>query len=280
VTRILWPTDYGKSADFSTEARVDALGEAIQLWPHSSLYQQRALIFQTLADTQDGPASREPSERAIADYQEAVRLHSMDPALAVNLGNRLSLAQRDAEAELCYARVIELQGGMERGFRGHFSFATHFLRKGSRLYRPDAPQAARAALELAAQQIEASVKDIRGSSTDMWEPRLAIHENLGFTREAAGDFPGAMEAYNFASTLGGGGRVHYRVGVLLGKMAVESWSKRRAPEALSGFTQARQRIGQAGDVLPPGVTPAQRAEYIAYLDRMIAFLVGAKIKPG
>jgi tetratricopeptide (TPR) repeat protein len=279
VTRILWPTQYGKSADSSAEAHMDALGEAIQLWPHAFLYQQRALVFQTLADAQKGPASREPAERSIADYQEAGRLHPFDPAPVVNLANRLSLAQRDADAESCYAKAVELQGGMESGFRGHFSFATHYLRKGSRLYRPDAPQAARAALELAAQQIETSVQDIRGCSSDMWEPRLAIHENLGFTREAAGDFPGALEAYRFASTLGGGARIHYRVSVLLGKMAVEAWSKRRAPEALSGFTQARQRIGQAGDVLPPGVTFNQRAEYIAYLDRMIAFLVGAKIQP-
>lgn len=43
--------------------------------------------------------------------------------------------------------------------------------------------------------------------------------------------------------------------------------------------EAKKYIGQADNQHPAGVTPAQRAEYIAYLDQRIAFLKGAKIEP-
>ena len=113
----------------------------------------------------------------------------------------------------------------------------------------------------------------------MREPRVAIHESLGTAREATGDREGALESYNFAASSIGGTRAHYRAGVLIGKMAVEAWSKRRPAEALTRFIEARRRIGQAGNLLPEGVTPSQRVEYLAYLDRTIAFLKGAKVEP-
>lgn len=88
-----------------------------------------------------------------------------------------------------------------------------------------------------------------------------------------------MEVYDFASGLQNGKRVNYRAGVLIGKMAVEDWSKRRAGEALYKFIEARRRVGLAGKELPVGVTPSQSVEYIDYLDRTIAFLKGAKVTP-
>ena len=94
-----------------------------------------------------------------------------------------------------------------------------------------------------------------------------------------GDSEGALESYNFATTLHDGRRAHYRAGVLVGKMAVETWSQRRPGEALKHFIEARRRIAQAGNQLPLGVTPSQSAEYVAYLDRTIAFLKGAKVEP-
>ena len=279
VTRVLWSTYFSKQPPPSAESRIDAFSDAIQLWPQSTFYQERAAICQTMTGSSGGPGFREPAELAINDYQAAARLHPYDPALAVNRANLLSHLQRDAEAEQEYAKAIELQGGMECAFRGHFSLATHCLHKGLRLFRADAPQPALESLECAATHIEEAVKQMPWVMTDMHEPRIAIHAGLGGAREAAGDRPGALRAYDFASTIPSGARAHYQAGVLLGKMAVEEWSQRRASEALKHFLEARKRLGQAGTTLPAGTTPDQRATYIAYLDRTIAFLKGAKVEP-
>jgi tetratricopeptide (TPR) repeat protein len=279
VTRILWPTHFSKQPATSAEARIDALSDALRIWPQAAFYQERANVFQILADSSDNPGFREPAERAIDDYLEASRLHPFNPEPAVNRANLLSRMQRDAEAEEWYGKAIQLQGGMEPGFRSHFSLAKHFLLKGLSKYDPEKPEATHAALELAAEQMEKAVKKMHWVIQDMREPRVSIHENLGTAREAVGDREGALEAYNFAATLQGGMRAHYRAGVLIGKMAVEAWTNRRPAEAMKYFMEARKRLNQAGGNLPQGVTPSQRAEYIAYLDYQIAFLKGAKIEP-
>jgi tetratricopeptide (TPR) repeat protein len=278
VTRILWPTYFSKQAATSAESRIDALTEAIQLWPQPTLYQDRAFVFQTLAAADEGPGGREYAERAAGDYQEASRLNPFDPGPVINRANLLSQLKRDAEAEEWFAQAIRLQSGMEPGFRSHFSLATHYLRKGLRLFDPEKPEPAHEALELSAAQIEAAVKKMHWVVPDMREPRVSIHENLGTAREAVGDREGALASYDFAASQIGGTRAHYRAGVLIGRMAVEAWSNRRPSEALSRFIEARRRIGFAGN-LPEGVTPSQRLEYLAYLDRTIAFLKGAKVTP-
>jgi tetratricopeptide (TPR) repeat protein len=279
VTRILWPTYFSKQAATSTESRIDALSAAIRIWPQSEFYQDRATVFQTLAGSSEQPAFREYAERAIGDYQEASLLQPFDPGLAVNRANLLSQLQRDAEAEKTYEMAIALQGGMEPAYRGRFSFANHYLRKGLRLFDPANPEPARDALELAASQVETAVGQMHWMLPDMWEPRVSIHESLGTAREATNEPDAALESYNFAATLRGGTRAHYRAGVLIGKLAVEAWTQRNPSEALKLFIEARKRVGQAGNNLPEGVTPSQRIEYIDYLDRTIAFLKGAKVEP-
>jgi uncharacterized membrane protein YuzA (DUF378 family) len=281
VTRILWPTYFSKQPSTSTEARIDALTEAIQLWPQSTLYQDRAFVFQTLATATEGQAIRESAERAIDDYQEASILNPFDPGPAINRANLLSQVERDAEAEEWFSKAIQLQGGMEAGFRGHFSLAMHLFHKGLRKFVPEKPDSALDALESAAKHIEEAVKQ-----TPPWvihvsgrDSRISIHESLGTVREAAGDRVGALQAYDFASTIPTGNRAHYRAGVLIGKMAVEAWSNRRPAEAMKYFMDARKRVGLAGGNLPQGVTPSQRAEYLAYLDYQIAFLKGARVEP-
>jgi tetratricopeptide (TPR) repeat protein len=279
VTRVLWPSYFSKQAAASTEARIDALTEAIRIWPLSEFYQDRAAIFQTLAGSRDQSAFREYAERAIDDYQEASLLLPFDPGTQVNRANLLSQLKRDTEAESAYALAIGLQGGMEPAYRGHFSLANHFLSKGLRLYDATNPESGHEALERSATQIETAVEQMHWTIPDMVEPRVAIHESLGTAREAVGDRDGALASYDFAATLAGGNRAHYRAGVLIGKIAVEAWSNRKPSEALAGFMEARKRIGQAVNALPQGVTPSQRIEYIDYLDRTIAFLKGAKVEP-
>ena len=167
---------------------------------------------------------------------------------------------------------------MEPGFRGHFSFATHALRKGLGQFRPETPQAAVATLQRAAEQIETAVQQMHWIIPDMVEPRVVIHESLGRAREAAGDRKGALESYNFAASLANGTRAHYRAALLLEKTAVDTWAERRPGEAMALFMDAKQRL-EAATELPPDATPSQRREHLAYLDRTIAFLKGAKVEP-
>jgi len=280
VTTILWPVYFGKTPELPVENRVDALTEAIAIWPQSELLGDRARIYQELAMARiDGPGFREPAELAVGDYEEAERLHPFEPAFPINRANLLSRLDRDDEAEAAYALGAALQGGMEPGFRGRFSLAMHHLRKNLRDSDRQDPVAALAALEVAAIQIEKAVDAMHWVMADMREPRLLIHESLGFAREQAEDPEAALEAYDFASLLPGGRRVHYRAALLLGRQAVADWSARRPSEALSGFIEARRRAAMSGADLPEGVTPEDRKEYIAYLDRMIAFLKGANIEP-
>jgi tetratricopeptide (TPR) repeat protein len=280
ATLALWSTWFSKQPETSAESRIDALTEAIRIWPLAELYQTRAGVFQMLALKQTGsPGFNEPAELSIADYTEAARLHPREPSYPVNRANLLSQLGHDNEAEAAFASGIRLQGGMEPGFRGHFSLATHQLRKGLKSLDAGNKEAALTSLEISAKEIEAAVSKMHWVTAEMHEPRAAIHESLGTLRETTGDRDGARAAYDFAAALQKGKRAHYRAGSLIGKMAVEAWSQRQPSKALTLFIEARKRVAQAGNELPAGVTPSQQAEYIAYLDRSIAFLKGAKVQP-
>lgn len=281
VTRILWPAYFSKLAAISTDSRIDALTAAIGIWPQAALYQDRAGVLQELAASGTEADFREFAGRAIEDYREAARLHPFDPGPEINRANLLGYLLRDQEAEEAYARAIALQGGMEPAFRGHFSLAAHYCRKGLRSFDPESPEAALDAFGLAAIEIEKAVEETPPwiINSDGRSLRISIYENLGTAREAVGDREGALQAYDFAASIPTGWGAHYRAGVLIGKMAVEAWTSRQPSEAMKWFIEARRRIGQARGKLPEGVTPDQRAEYLAYLDRTIQFLKGAKVEP-
>ena len=279
VTAALWTSYFSKIPVVSAEAKADALTEAIRLWPTAAFYQERAAVHQNAAASENETEAAPAAERAIADYQEAEKLHPHDPALVVNRANLLGQLRRDQEAEAAYDQAIHLQGGMEPAFRGHYSLAQHLMRKGVRLFSAAEPEETLEAMEIAAQQMEEAVKEMHWVTREMEHPRVAIHESLGAAREANGDYKGAMEAYEFATKLPQGGTAHYRAGLLYGKMAAASWNNRRPAEALAYFIEAKKRIGPVRP-LPEGVTPSQRLEYLAYLDNTINFLQGAKITPG
>jgi O-antigen ligase/tetratricopeptide (TPR) repeat protein len=278
VTQILWPSYLGKVAATSSEARVEALTEAIRRWPQATFYQERAFVFQEAAAAGAGPKTQAAAEQAIRDFETAGLLHPYDPSPVVNRANLLSHLHRDAEAEAAYNRAIQLQGGMEPAFRSRFSLANHLLRKSIRQFNPQDPSPALASVEIATQQIEEATAQMHWVTPDMRDPRVSIHESLGAAREANGDYQGAMAAYDFAVSLTNGARAHYRAGVLHAKMATTAWNERRPAEALAHFIEAKNRIGRTNE-LPQGVTPSQRAEYLAYLDRTLTFLKGAKIEP-
>jgi hypothetical protein len=150
-----------------------------------------------------------------------------------------------------------------------------------RKFHDKKPEIALAVLGRAAEHMEEAVKQTppHDFSDDERNLRISIDESLGAVREAMGDRAGALRAYDLACSIPTGTRVHYHAAVLIGKMAVDEWSKRRPSEALGHFMEARKRLSQAGSALPQGVTASQHAEYCAYLDGMIAFLKGAKIEP-
>jgi len=278
VTRALWPVYFSKQPLTSSESKIDALTEAIQLWPQSGFLQERAMNYQQIARESEDKIYQDSLAAALTDYRRAATLHPYEPSLPINRANLLSELQRDSEAEEAYAAGVRLQGGMESGFRAHYSLAIHFLRKGLRQFSPEVPAKSLDSLELASEHIETAVKQMQWITPDMLEARLSIHESLGAAREAAGDRTGALECYKFAGTLENGNRAHYRSCILIGKMAAETWAARRPSEALGLFIKARAEIGTASQ-LPQGVAPSQRMEYMAYLDQTIAFLRGAGIAP-
>ena len=279
VLKTLWPVYFSKAAIPSAESQIEAYGKAIRIWPQSVFFQERGAIYQKLSDEGPDKDSEMNARLAIRDYLSAHKLHPYDPATLVNLANVHSNLGEDSEAENYFTRAIQLQGGMEPGFRSHFSFANHLHRKGLRLFDPSDSDPAHDAMEVAAEQMEIAVKKMHWVIGDMIQPRVSVHESLGTTRESVGDREGALQSYDFAASLQGGSRAHYRAGVLIGKMAVDDWSKRRAGEALYKFIEARRRVGLARNELPVGVTPSQSVEYIDYLDRTIAFLKGANVTP-
>jgi tetratricopeptide (TPR) repeat protein len=280
VYQIVWQVHFGKLPETAAETRIDALSEAIRIWPQSELYQDRASIRQYLAaSSMEGPAFTEAAELAIEDYHQAERLHPHEPSHSINSGNLQSQLGLDEAAEESFARGIGLQGGMEPGFRGHFSLAKHYLRKGGRLFDSQNPAAALDSLERAAEEIETACKEMHWVTGDMHAPRVTIHTYLGNAREAEGDDAGALAAYDFAASLRDGGRANHLAGALIGKMAVDAWKQRKPEKALGGFIEARRRIHMAGGHLPAGVTADDRKEFLAYLDGMIAFLKGAKVEP-
>ena len=278
VTQILWPSYFSKQATTSPESKTTALTAAIAVWPVSEFYTDRAMLSQAAAATPAGRTTEETTQNAIRDYQQAGNLHSYDPGIQVNLANLLSQKRRDSEAEAAYDRAIRLQGGMEPAFQARYFLATHLLQKAQRQFTAEDPSPALTTLELAAQQMEQSVKNMRWAAPDIHDARVAVHENLGAAREANGDYLGAGQAYDFASTLIAGSKAHYRAGLLLGKQADAAWRDRRPAEALRDFIEAKRRIGMASE-LPANVTPDQRLENLAHLDRSIDYLKGAKVEP-
>ena len=273
VTQILWPSYFGR-LPVSADAKAAALGEAIQLWPQTVFYQERAAIYQSAAAKDKKAATQEAMEQAIRDYEIAEQLHPYDPSPAVNRANLLGFQRRDPEAAIAFDRAIQLQGGMEPAFRARFSLANYLTRKGLR--QSDKAEAL-ATQENAARQMERAAQEMHWVILDMWNPRVTVHENLGLAREAIGDSQAALQAYDFAAALQNGSKVHYRAGVLIGKMASPIWADQHPAEAFGYFLESKRRIGMAKE-LPRNVTPAHRDEFLAYVDRAIGLMKAAKIQ--
>lgn len=280
VTAALWPMYLAKVPLSTAEAKVDALSEAIAIWPTAAFYQERASIHHLVASESTGAQARDAAENAISDYMEAADLHPFDPGIPINRANLLSELRRDKEAEDAYDLAIHLQGGMEPAFRARFSLASHLMKKAARAFSPESPENALAILENAAVQIEQTAKEMHWITPDLRSTRVTIHESLGAAREANGNYDGAMEAYDFVCSLPTGEKGHYRAAILNGKIAAAAWNARNSPLAMAYFIEARRRLSATSETtLPEGVSMVNRAEYLKYLNDTINFMTGAKIQP-
>ena len=281
VTKELWPVYNNKHHAASTNLRIDALGEAIRIWPHSEMHMDRARLLHELAGNTKGEESIQWGSKALADYEAAAKIHPYDPAFVINQAIILSGLGETAKAEATFQRAIELQGGMEAGFRSHHAYASHLARKGLAQLESDDKTSALATLQAAAQHIEQAVQGGGGYArgNEGRNLRVNTHELLGAAHETNGNNPQALESYNFAATLPMGNRAHYRAGVLIGRMARDAWHQRKPALALALFIEARERIAKAGAELPYGATATRRAELMKYFEESIKFLKAAKVVP-
>jgi len=281
VTKELWPIYYNKLQSVSTERRIDAFGEAIRIWPQSELHMDRAQLLHELAGSTSGEEAAQWARKAIADYQAASKIHPHDPAFVINQAIILSVLGETAKAESAFIKAIELQGGMEAGFRSHQAYASHLARKGLGQLESGDKKSTLATLQEAVNQIEqaysSSAAYIMGSEGRSL--RVNIHELLGLAHEANGNNPQALQSYNFAASLPMGNRAHHRAGVLIGRMARDAWYQRNPARALALFMEARERIAKAGAELPYGATATRRAELMKYFEESIKFLKAAKVVP-
>jgi O-antigen ligase len=277
ATAALWPAHYSKSGPDSDEAKFHALSLALDSWPTAELFLDRAAASQRISAAEpDEAASDDLIALAIADYRRAAELHPYNPTIAINLANLLSLVRDDPAAEAEFARTLDLQGGMESAFIGHWSLSSHLLRKGLRQFQDGQLNQAAATLEWAAREAEESNRLIPASGK--LEQRITIHESLGAVHEAMEDFPAALEAYEFAASIPGGRRADFRVGALLASRGYAFWSQRRPGEALFLLKEGLRRI-LSTPLLPAGVSGPAKTALIIKLNADIQFLEGANIQP-
>jgi len=276
----LWPV-YFSHIPPSTESGVDAVAEAIAIWPLESLYEKRGALFQKLAaqSVSDNEGS-DLLEAALSDFRTAEELNPYDPWPAVRSAMLLSNLNRNEEAKMTFTRAIGIQGEMEAAFQANSLLAKHLYSKGINEFSSGNNQPALNSFQSATIYTE-KVVELYGDAMlgrEQQEMRVRIHESWGQVLEKLENPKGAIEQYDFASTLRHGNKAHYRAGVLLGKRAVDAWSERRSEDALALFLMALERTENARD-LPSGTTREQRVAYVNYLKKTIAYLEGARIKP-
>jgi len=275
---------YGKQAQEQTPTqKIEALDEAIAIWPMASLHHRRALQHQQLAQLGKGDAQIHHANLAVADYKEALRINPMHGESLINLANTLSRLQKIDEAEQIYERLIRFQGGLEAVYRGHYYYALHWQKKGIKQMTDSNVDAAIESLKQAIQHVDAAMDTIgahlmgaKGRSL-----QISCHEMLGMLHEAKGQNEEAMACYERAGPMHyyGGRHVYFRSAVLIAKEANALWFSRQPEKALALFLQARQRAQQANGQLPEGITDSQRNAFNQKLNNAIKILPDAKIAP-
>jgi len=278
ATRTLWKSEYSKFRHLHQDVRADNLTSAISWWPHSSLHEQRGILLLAGADS-SAPDSKNFLRKSISAFESGARLHPYEPMFAVHLGHAHSLADDNREAESWFNKAITLQGKQEPAFRAHLTFARHYFRLARRQFTSQGPAAAIPLFAKSVEQIETATRKMHWPDRKMHDFRILAHEMHGFAQESNHDLQGALEAYRFASKIQYAQHIHYRLAVVLGKIADQTWQQREPEQALALYLQARQHLDQSSGQLPADVSADQRQKYLEDLDHNIAFLRGAKVEP-
>ena len=279
VTQILWNRYFSKAPMPDADANFKAFTEAIQIWPQAEFHKILAMALHDSIGAASGSQKSAIARAAMTEFQKAGQLNPKDPSHFVNQANLLSFLKQDEDAEKSYQRAIELQGGMESGYRGHFYLADHHLNQGRRALVASKSVQAHKALEKAATEIELAAAQApdRFTGTADRAKRISIHDNLGILREKAGNLQGAMESYQTAASIPGGAPVHYREGVLLSKIAESLLQNNRPAEALGYFLEAKRKSSMA-NAAPDRVTPREQSQFAIKLDQTIRSMKETKIQ--
>jgi tetratricopeptide (TPR) repeat protein/O-antigen ligase len=280
VFREMGPLVYrvGQAAPELAEAitRVEA---AIGIWPGPGLYKVLGRLSQQAAASVSGAERQRLFEKAEGAFRQSRTLHPFDPESSVNLANVLSALERDAEAEEEFARAIQLQGGLERGFRARFSASLHFFRKAERLRQSGKREDALASL------IQARDLFDQESSPSAWEFgtegrtfRIGLCQWLGPWLEALGRHEEAAAEYQRAGQIPGAESIHYLAGRNLTAWGDRVWLERRPESALRMFHEARRQVNQARQIRPLGYPAGELDELARRISTKISFLEGAGIR--
>jgi len=279
VTALRWTERRVKRSDVAPAAKIAVLTEALRMWPTAAFYQERGEAYQQLcAGVPQGGLDRAAAMCAVEDYRRATGLNPFAPGPVVNRANLLGLLGQDAEALEQYRLAIQLEGGLEVGFKAGYYKALYLRQKAERLLAETRTAEALVALLDAR---EALVKSNHISSREplwwqAWGLRISIGERLGVLLSQAGRDQEAEEEFENVVVLPGGGAMRYLQAWHLRLQAKRVWHERDAEGALALFLKARRMIDLVGP-LPSGVTADDLAKLREDVDYCIKFLKGADI---
>ncbi|MGA0846754.1 MAG: hypothetical protein ACO3RV_09450, partial [Luteolibacter sp.] len=199
VISILWPTYLAGKKDLPLEKRIDALNRAIQINPTPALIGDRAkLHHQAAATATEQDNILRSLELALADYRRAEQLHPFEPFYPINRGRLLGSLGRNQEAVETIQRGIQLQGGMEAGFRGYFMLAMHHLERSQIKIDSQTPE------DILGHLTAAAAANLRGGRkihyrTALLRGKLALDDwTQGRIKEALTGFSEARRLVNMA----------------------------------------------------------------------------------
>lgn len=282
VTAVMCADNHGKRSELSREARIGVLTEAIRRWPLGEFFMERAGIYQKqAAQAPQGTCDTVAVTRAADDYRQAAAANPFAPWPVVNQANLLALLGQDAEALKLFDRGIELQGGMEAGYKAGYSKAAYLRDHAERLLAADKRDEAVAAL------VNARDTLARTNSLAVWGEqgqlarslRISIGDRLAVLLSLAGRDREAENEFEATAAIGTETGIRYLYACHLRMKAKRVWYERNPAEALGLFIRARYWLDLTGNHLPAGVKPEDCAKFRGELDECIAFLKGAQVEP-
>jgi tetratricopeptide (TPR) repeat protein len=241
VAIYLW-NDVMLTPSATHEDKISAYTRGIGKWKLESLLSERGTLYYDLA-VEKGPDDgdyRNLLKKALADYQAAISLHPHTPLHPRNAANTLRLLYRYDEASKYYEKTIQLQGGMEPAYFGHFLYAglLHELAL-FQLQNGNYPESVKK-YELAKNHLNQTTGYIHGAKFK--ELQTHIYINLAQALENGGEYEKALSQYEAYDRLRGAGSANYYVAVMFYKRARNFSETQRQPDALRLFMEAEKLL--------------------------------------